>query len=250
LKENRLYNDLAYLWPVVGYHFSLSLPEGYALEAWRLREALRAKLGPGRHSLLELGVGGGHLLSHLTSEFQATAVDISEQMLALSRKLNPEVEHQLGDMRQVRLGRTFQAVLIHDAICYMLSEDDLRAVFATARAHLEPEGVFIAAPDWFLETFKGTSVHHWINQKDTLEVTFIEYVHDPDPSDTTIEFILFFLLHEHGQLHIEQDQHITGLFPLGTWLHLMSDAGFQVEEIKYPPYEGYYGGNLLVGVLM
>jgi SAM-dependent methyltransferase len=244
LKQNRLYNDLAYLWPVI------SPPEEYSLEAWHLREALRAKLGPGRHNLLELGVGGGHVLSHLASEFQATAVDISEQMLALSRQLNPEVEHHLGDMRSVRLGRTFHAVLAHDAITYMLSEDDLRAAFATARAHLEPGGVFIAVPDWFRETFEGTSVHHWIKQKDALEVTLIEYVHDPDPTDTTIESILFFLLQEHGQLQIEQDQHITGLFPLNTWLHLMSEAGFQVEEIRYPAYEGGYGGNLLVGVLM
>jgi SAM-dependent methyltransferase len=243
LKQNRLYNDLAYLWPVV------SPPEEYVLEAWHLREALRTKLGPGRHTLLELGVGGGHVLSHVASEFQATVVDISEQMLALSRQLNPQVEHHLGDMRQVRLGRAFQAVLVHDAICYMLSEGDLRAVFATARAHLEPGGVFIVAPDWFRETFKGTAVHHWIKQKGALEVTFIEYVHDPDPNDTTIESIFFFLLQEDGQLRIEQDRHVTGLFPLDTWLRLMSDAGFAVEEIRHPAYEGGYAGNILVGVL-
>jgi SAM-dependent methyltransferase len=243
LKHNRLYSDLAYLWPVV------SPPEEYVLEAWSLREALRAKLGPGRHTLLELGVGGGHVLSHLTSEFQATAVDISEPMLALSRQLNPQVEHYLGDMRQVRLGRTFRAVLVHDAICYMLSEDDLRAAFATARAHLEPGGVFVVAPDWFRDTFQGTSVHHWIKQKDALEVTFIEYIHDPDPNDTTIESVFFFLLQEHGQLRIEQDRHITGLFPLDTWLRLMNDAGFTVEEIRHPSYEGGYAGNILVGTL-
>jgi hypothetical protein len=131
----------------------------------------------------------------------------------------------------------------------MLSEDDLRAVFATARAHLEPGGVFIVAPDWFRETFKGTAVHHWINQKDALEVTFIEYVHDPDPNDTTIESIFFFLLQEDGQLRIEQDRHVTGLFPLDTWLRLMRDAGFAVEEIRHPAYEGVYAGNILVGVL-
>jgi SAM-dependent methyltransferase len=244
LKQNRLYDDLAYLWPIV------SPPEEYALEAWHLREALRAKLGPGRHTLLELGVGGGHILSHLASEFQAIAVDISEQMLALSKQLNPDVEHHLGDMRHVRLGRTFQGVLVHDAICYMLSEDDLRAVFATARAHLEPGGVFIVAPDWFRETFKGTAVHHWINQKDALEVTFIEYVHDPDPSDTTIESIFFFIFQEDGQLRIEQDRHITGLFPLETWLRLMRDARFEVEEIRHPACEGGYAGNILIGVLM
>ena len=147
MQQNRLYDDLAHLWPLI------SPPEEYAEEACYWREVLRAKLGPGRHQVLELGVGGGHNLSHLTSDFQATAVDLSEKMLSLSRGLNPGVEHHLGDMRTVRLGRVFQAVLIHDAIQYMLTEADLRAAFATARAHLAPGGVIIAAPRLRLETY-------------------------------------------------------------------------------------------------
>jgi len=35
-------------------------------------------------------------------------------MLELSRTINPELEHLVGDMRTIRLGRTFDAVLIHD----------------------------------------------------------------------------------------------------------------------------------------
>ena len=112
--ENRLYKDLAHLWPL------LDPPEEYTEEASFWRQAIREKLGPGRHEVLELGVGGGHLLSHLTGDVQATAVDISPQMLAHSKALNPGVEHHLGDMRSVRLGRKFQAVLIHDAISYLL----------------------------------------------------------------------------------------------------------------------------------
>jgi len=43
-------------------------------------------------------------------------------------------------MRSVRLGRTYDAVIIHDAIMYMTTEDDLVAALATARAHLAPAG--------------------------------------------------------------------------------------------------------------
>ena len=243
MQQNRLYNDLAHLWPII------SPPEEYLEEAEYWRAALRARLGPGRHRILELGVGGGHLLSHLTADYQATGVDISEKMLALSQQLNPGVDHHVGDMRTVRLGRTFGAVLVHDAIGYMLSENDLRAVFATARAHLEPDGVFIVAPDWFRDTFQGTSVQHWIRSKDELELTFIEYRHDPDPSDTTIESLFYFILRNDGEVRVEQDQHLTGLFPLDTWLKLLDQAGFEVEHVSFPAYEGGYGGNLLAGVL-
>ena len=65
----RLYYELAYLWPII------SPPEEYAEEAGHLHDAIRDKLGPGRHELLELGVGGGHNLSHLTAQFECTAVD-------------------------------------------------------------------------------------------------------------------------------------------------------------------------------
>jgi hypothetical protein len=37
-------------------------------------------------------------------------------MLGLSRALNPECEHLAGDTRTLPLGRTFDAVLVHDAI--------------------------------------------------------------------------------------------------------------------------------------
>ena len=97
---NRLYNDLAYLWPL------LSPPADYAEEATHWRYVLHRELGPGKHEILELGVGGGHNLSHLTADFKATAVDISENMLALSRKLNPDVTHLTGDMRSFRMQKS------------------------------------------------------------------------------------------------------------------------------------------------
>ena len=122
MKLNRMYDDFAHLW------FLITPPEDYAEEAQHWRDALREKLGPGRHEILELGVGGGNNLSHLTNDFQATAVDLSEKMLQNSMKLNPGVEHHVGDMRNIRLEKTFKAVLIHDAIGYMLTEDDLRDV--------------------------------------------------------------------------------------------------------------------------
>jgi hypothetical protein len=54
--------------------------------------------------------------------------DLSEPMLECSRRLNPECAHAAGDMRTLDLGRTFDLVLAHDAIDYMLSEDDGRGV--------------------------------------------------------------------------------------------------------------------------
>ncbi len=243
MKQNRMYHELAHLWPLI------SAPEDYAKEAGYWRDALRETLGPGRHRILELGVGGGHNLSHLTSDFDAVAVDLSEEMLKHSKTLNPGVEHHVGDMRTVRLGRKFDAVLIHDAIAYMLTEDDLRRAFATAAAHLDPGGVFVTAPDNFKETFRSPSVSHSTRSDGRTELTYVDYHYDPDPGDTTTECVMFYLIRENGELRIEQDRHVMGLFSIRMWLDLMAEAGFDVEKRPYPVNEDGRESYLLVGVL-
>ena len=74
------------------------------------------------------------ILHQLVGEFDAAAVDLSEAMLARSRRLNPGDSHHVGHMRTVRLGETFDAVLVHDAISYMTSEADRLSVLETARS--------------------------------------------------------------------------------------------------------------------
>ena len=240
---NRMYDEFAHLWPLI------STRQDYENEAQLWRDALRDKLGPGRHEILELGVGGGHNLSYLTEDFQATAVDVSEKMLLNSVALNPSVEHHVGDMRSIRLAKSFRAVLIHDAIGYMLTEDDLRSTFATARAHLERGGVLVVAPDDFRETFSGPRVTHGTNSDGNTQLTQIEYQYDPDPEDTVIESRMFFLILEGDKLRVEQDRHILGLFSLQTWLDLMQESGFAVEKYPYDVHDDGRKTYLLVGVL-
>ena len=225
---NRLYTDLAHLWPL------MSPPEDYADEGACLLGELRKRLGPGRARILELGTGGGHLLHHIAGGFEATAVDLSDAMLAHSQRLNPEVAHHIGDMRTVRLGETFDAVLIHDAIDYMTTEDDLRAAFATARAHLRTGGLLIVIPDDYSETFTPPRVWHQTQRVAGDELTFVEYSWDPDPNDTETETVYVFFIQENGELRVEVDRHTTGLFSIGTWERLLSEAGFEPERLDYP----------------
>ena len=245
--SRRLYSDLAYLWPLV------SPPEDYAEEADHWREAIRARLGEGRHRILELGVGGGHNLSHLTADFEATGVDLSPEMLEHSRRLNPDVEHHVGDMRTVRLEKVFDAVLIHDAVAYMLTEDDLRAAFATARAHLRPGGLLLVAPDLVAESFEEGRVLHWDipppSRPGVPEVKVEERLTDPDPTDTAIESWITYKINDESGRRVETDLHVTGLFPLATWVSLMENAGFETEILPLPGDGDGCGEHLFAGVL-
>jgi len=216
----RLYAELASWWPL------LSSPADYAEEAAFFRQVLNDACHPPPRTLLELGSGGGNNASHLKAHFQMTLVDCSAGMLEVSRGLNPECEHLLGDMRTIRLGRTFDAVFIHDAIMYMTTQDDLRHVMETAHAHCRPGGVSLFAPDHIRETFTpGTD--HGGHDAGGRGLRYLEWTHDPDPNDTTYTVDFALLLRElDGGVRIEQDRHVFGLFGRDTWLRLLRDVGF------------------------
>ncbi len=244
IPPNRLYSDLAWLWPLV------SDRDEYAEESDCWRSLLRQHLGSGRHHLLELGVGGGHNLSHLTGEFDATAVDLSAAMLAHSQQLNPGVEHFVGDMRSIRLNRKFAAVLIHDANSYMLTEDDLRATFTTAAAHLEPGGLLLMSPDYFRDTFVSPLVYHVTRKNADCELSHVEYVYDPDPSDTRVEVIMTYFIRTGGLLEIEFDRHTLGLFSRTDWLRLLTEAGFHAREQTFQLTLANQPYSILVATLL
>ena len=130
----------------------ITAPADYADEAAEIVRLLAdhgVELGPANPNaaVLELGSGGGNTASHLKARAHLTLTDIAPAMLALSATLNPECEHVEGDMRTLRLGRTFDAVLLHDAVTYMTTEADLRAAMETAFVHLRPGGAVVLLPD-------------------------------------------------------------------------------------------------------
>ena len=105
----------------------------------------------------------------------------------------------------IRLGETFDAVLAHDAISYMTTEADLLAVFATARAHLRPGGLLIAAPDDHTDTFDPPRVDYQTNRDAETELTYVECSTDLDPNDTTIETTYVFFIKRGSGLRVEVD---------------------------------------------
>jgi len=152
----------------------------------------------------------------------------------------------VGDMRTVRLGRTFDAVLIHDAVGYMTTEADLRAAFETAETHLRPGGVFITSPDFFREDFQDPAVETATHTAGETSLTYLEYLWDPDSSDTAVEAVMTFLIRDRSGLRIEHDRHVLGVFPRATWLRLMTAAGFEASERTFAHSSGR-PSTLLIG---
>jgi hypothetical protein len=205
----------------------LSAPADYAEEAAIYERLLIDACRRPPRTLLELGSGGGSNASHLKARFAMTLVDPSSGMLEHSRRLNPECEHVQGDMRDVRLGREFDAVFVHDAVCYMTTETDLRAAIARAFVHCRPGGAALLAPDHVRETF-APSTDHGGHDGDGRSLRYLEWTWDPDPGDTTYTVDYAYLLRERDDsTSAVYDRHIEGLFSRGNWLRWLAEAGFE-----------------------
>lgn len=225
--DERMYTDLADWWPLI----SSPTQEDYATEAGLVAE----RIGTEARTLLELGSGGGNNALHLKQHYAMTLTDVSSQMLAVSRRLNPECEHIEGDMRTLRLGREFDAVFAHDAISYMVTVDDLRDAARTAFVHCRPGGIAVFEPDETAETFKPSTECGGNDGDDGRAARYLEWVWDPDPHDQqiTAEYVLV-LRDAEGRVETITERHNHGLFTTATWVEVLSSVGFEVNVVREP----------------
>ncbi len=88
-------------------------------------------------SMLDVGCGTGrHLEALATTIPECWGVDYLESNVAYARAARPTLVIRQGDMRAVRLGRTFDVVTCFgNALSYALTDADLRRTVETFAAH-------------------------------------------------------------------------------------------------------------------
>jgi hypothetical protein len=137
-------------------------------------------------------------------------------------------------MRSARLGRTFDAVFIHDAIDYMTTLDDLRAALTTAYLHCKPGGMALFVPDHVRETFEPDTDHGG-EDGEGRGIRYLEWWHAPDPAGTTHIADYVFIMREGDQPPvIEHDRHVLGLFAYDQWMQLLAEVGFRAGSVIDP----------------
>jgi SAM-dependent methyltransferase len=221
----RLYNEDA------SWFHTLTHPDSYVEEAAIFRGVFEQHARPVR-TILELGSGGGNNASHLKAHFEMTLTDLSAGMLEVSKSINPELEHILGDMRTLRLDRTFDAVFAHDAIAYMTTEADLAAALVTAAVHLEPGGLALFVPDDTQESYrrKGRTGGHSVGER---SMRYEEWDDPVAEGATVVRTNFVYTVSDGSTQRTETDVHETGLFPRATWLSLIEAAGLQATMLPY-----------------
>lgn len=103
-------------------------------------ERLVAPLAPGA-SILDVGCGSGEPIGRFLADggFAVTGIDLSPRLIEFARRALPGGTFIEGDMRTVRLDRTFDAVVAWDSV-FHLPRADHAPVYARFHAWLRPQG--------------------------------------------------------------------------------------------------------------
>jgi SAM-dependent methyltransferase len=235
--RERLYGDLAHLWPW------LSPPEDYATEAEVIAE-LWARWGtlPSRSRrrprLVELGAGGGHTLHYLAWSFEAIAVDRSLPMLRVGRMLNPGVPPVCADMRRFSLTSNGRAdlVLLHDAADYLLTAADVESTLSSAAASARPGALLVVVPTYTAETFDDGAVEEDACFGEGVALRFVCSVHadaDRRGEAGSLPFQLRIEMRYRAGDGPEReaiDNHACAAFPGDRWREWITDAGFDLRD--------------------
>jgi SAM-dependent methyltransferase len=96
-------------------------------------------------SVLDVGCGTGRLLEALAGTIpECWGVDYLASNVAHARARHPGLVIHQGDMRTVRLGRTFDLITsFGNVLAYALTDEDLRLTAATLAAHAAPGSLLL-----------------------------------------------------------------------------------------------------------
>ena len=124
-------------------------------------------------------------------------------------------------------------VFVHDAVVYMTTIDDLRAVAGTAFVHTRPGGAALFAPDYVRETFRDATL--LISGDDgPRALRGLEWSWDSDAADNTYDVEYAFLLREGDRVEVVHDRHVEGLFSTAERTEVFGSVGYDVELVPGP----------------
>ena len=125
--------------------YDLVFPDTDGSLARLCRDAFRRYLPSAPSSALDIGCGTAwHLDALAETVAECWGVDLLDENVAYARAVRPRVRVVQGDMRTVRLGRTFDVVMsFGNALSYALSDGDVARTMATYAAHARAGALLI-----------------------------------------------------------------------------------------------------------
>ncbi|MEN6480231.1 MAG: class I SAM-dependent methyltransferase [Anaerolineales bacterium] len=197
-----------------------------------LGQLLEVYPAPG-HRWLELACGTGTVAVALARRgWEVTGVDGSAAMLdqarAKAEAAGATVEWQQQDLRQLKLEPRFDvATCLYDSLNYMLTSDDLLAVFRGVARSLAPRGLFFFDMNtaYALQTYWGGQ--QYFEDRGDLAVAFSTQF-NPMRQRTTVTVTWFERDEATGLYRKGSEEHTEQAYPPEHVSTLLVDAGLDV----------------------
>ena len=212
----------------------------YAAEASKIRAIVEEELRTGGRRLLDVACGTGLHLEHLKAHFDAEGLDLSPELLEVSRERNPEVTHHLADMRTFELDARFDVVTcLFSSIGYMTTIDDLHRATERMASQLVPGGLLIVEPWLTPDAWRPNTVHGLFVDEPELKIARVN-------TSLTEGRVSVFDLHHligttEGTRHVVE-HHELGLYTIDEMTEAFAAAGL---DVRYDP-EGLTGRGLYI----
>jgi SAM-dependent methyltransferase len=234
--------------PYSRYYDLLYRDKDYAGEAEYVHGLLQ-KHHPVAKSILDLGCGTGrHDLLLAQKGYNVNGVDLSGEMLAVAERQIEEgvikahksgsvlpLSFSQGDLRSIRLNRTFDAVIsLFHVMSYQATNDDLLAAFVTARNHLAPGGVFIF-DCWYgpaVLTDRPAVRIRSLEDNEIAVTRFAEPVIHPNENLVDVNYLVFVRDKASGEVEELKETHRMRYLFLPEIKLLLRDAGLSIVEAR------------------
>lgn len=226
-----------------GYYDLLYRDKNYIAEAEYVVHSLRLAI-PDVRTVLEFGSGTGrhgrllakHGLDVFGIERSGTMVSsATHQVFGNPTREGGKFDCQQGDIRTVKLDRTFDAVIaLFHVMSYQTTNADLLLTFANAARHLRDGGVFL------FDVWHGPAV---LFERPSVRVKRVEDAAtrltrlaepelDTNSSVVTVRYTMLAESKETGQLTTFYEEHpMRYLFP--TEIHALAEqSGFEIERME------------------
>lgn len=151
-EDARLREEVREYYDTVSRYIEVELGHRHDREFWR---RVREEMDPS--AALDLGCGTGRITEVLAeSGVPVVGIDLSRKMLLQARhrfECHAHVHLVVADMRNLRLGRTFQLVIAaNDPFTHLVEDEDRDRALETVARHLEPgAGRFVLDAFWLGE---------------------------------------------------------------------------------------------------
>lgn len=200
----------------------------YPAEALEIHGVIQAAV-PAARTLLDVACGTGAHLRELRRWYSVEGVDASPKMLEIARKGLPGVRLDLGDMRKLELGRTFDAVTCLFSSIGYIDQAQLAPTMGRMARHLNRPGVLIVdgwiRPDTWRTGNQGPPE---IASDD--KTTVVRLAVSKRSGDVT-EIDMHYLVRSGGAIEYFSEHHRLVLIATQVYIDAMRAAGLTVRVI-------------------